>query len=188
MNALAATLLILPFYLPFLGGTLLARERAQPGRTTGRTPATLALAALVALPSLLQLAAPALLTALQRDRDLILRDGQLWRLVTALVVQDGGPIGLLFNLTALALLGTVAERLLGGRSSSSAPASSASSSASPGNRTGRATRSATSVSRWASPSSASGARAAHRPACSAARGSWPGSSSWRSATSTAARA
>jgi len=76
---------------------------------------TLALAARVAIPSLLQLAIPALLPALQRDRDLILHDGQVWRLVTALIVQDGGLIGLIFDPIPLVLLGTVAECLWGGR-------------------------------------------------------------------------
>ncbi len=115
INDFTAICYNLACYLPFLGGTLLARERTQPGQATGRAPVTLALAALVAIPSLLQLAIPALLPAPQRDRDLILHDGQVWRLVAALIVQDGGLIGLIFNPIPLVLLGTVAECLWGGR-------------------------------------------------------------------------
>ena len=117
MNDLAAIFLNLAFYLPLVCGILLARGQVQAGQGQGggRAPVTLALAALVALPSLLQLANPSLLAALERDRDLILRHGHVWRLVTALVVQDGGLAGLIFNLIPLELLGTVAERLWGGR-------------------------------------------------------------------------
>ncbi len=111
MDNLAPILLTAALYLPFGGGILLAREWARPGQTAGRAPVTLALAALVAIPSLLQLVFPAPLTALQRDRDLILHNGQVWRLVTALVVQDGGLIGLIFNLPPLVLLGALAEQL-----------------------------------------------------------------------------
>jgi rhomboid protease GluP len=61
--------------------------------------------------SLLQLTAfPALLGTLERDRP-ALAHGQLWRLVTSLVVQDGGWPGTVFNLAALAVVGTVAESL-----------------------------------------------------------------------------
>jgi membrane associated rhomboid family serine protease len=42
-------------------------------------------------------------------------DGQLWRLVTSLVVQDGGWAGTVFNLAELALVGVAAERLWGPR-------------------------------------------------------------------------
>jgi hypothetical protein len=74
--------------------------------------ATIALLAGVAIPSVVGLASPGVRDALERDADRI-EDGELWRLVTALVQQDGGVAGTVFNLVALLVLGSVAERLLG---------------------------------------------------------------------------
>ena len=53
-----------------------------------------------------------LLVALERQPG-ELGNGQLWRLVTSLVVQDGGWAGAVFNLVELALVGVVAERVWG---------------------------------------------------------------------------
>jgi membrane associated rhomboid family serine protease len=53
---------------------------------------------------------PALLGDLRRDRT-ALAHGQLWRLATSLVVQDGGWPGAAFNLVSLAVVGSVAESL-----------------------------------------------------------------------------
>jgi len=50
--------------------------------------------------------------ALRRD-PAALSAGEWWRVVTPLVVQDGGLTGTVFNLASLAIVGTVAERLLG---------------------------------------------------------------------------
>ncbi|SCG61970.1 rhomboid family intramembrane serine protease [Micromonospora humi] len=75
--------------------------------------ATVAALVVVGVPTLLQLTvAPALLGQLGRDRAAI-GDGQVWRLVTSLVVQDGGVAGSVFNLAALAVVGVVAERVWG---------------------------------------------------------------------------
>lgn len=52
--------------------------------------------------------APWLLADLERNRDLLAR-GQVWRLVTSLVVQDGGAVGAVFNLVFLAVVGFAAE-------------------------------------------------------------------------------
>lgn len=94
-------------------GFALVDGEPQRGRRFPR--ATLVTGVLVAVPSLLQLTVAAgLLEVLQRDRTAI-EGGQLWRLVTALLVQDGGWPGAVFNLMSLALLGTVAERLWGSR-------------------------------------------------------------------------
>lgn len=69
----------------------------------------------MAVPSLLQLTvAPRLLGALRRDRTAI-EAGQWWRLVTSLVVQDGGWSGAVFNLMALLVIGLAAERIWGTR-------------------------------------------------------------------------
>ncbi|MFI7419064.1 rhomboid family intramembrane serine protease [Nonomuraea sp. NPDC049684] len=65
-----------------------------------------------AVPSLLQFAVPGLEAAWMRDPAAI-SGGEWWRLGTALVVQDGGVFGTLFNLAFLAVLGYLAERALG---------------------------------------------------------------------------
>jgi membrane associated rhomboid family serine protease len=64
---------------------------------------------------MLQFFVPGLLPLLQRDYARFV-SGEWWRLVTSLVVQDGGVGGTISNLVALALLGSVGERLWGGRS------------------------------------------------------------------------
>jgi rhomboid protease GluP len=75
--------------------------------------ATLVALVVVGVPSLVQLtAAPGLLHALERRPD-ELADGKLWRLVTSLVVQDGGWPGAVFNLVGLLVVGVVAERVWG---------------------------------------------------------------------------
>lgn len=75
--------------------------------------ATLAALVTVGVPTLLQFTVvPSLLHDLERDRAAI-GDGQLWRLATALVVQDGGLAGTVFNLAALAIVGAVAEQVWG---------------------------------------------------------------------------
>lgn len=64
---------------------------------------TAALWVLVAAPSLLQLAYPSLLQWLMRDWTSI-RAGEVWRLLTSAVVQDGGVAGTVFNLFALGVV------------------------------------------------------------------------------------
>ncbi|WP_176308675.1 rhomboid family intramembrane serine protease [Micromonospora sp. NBS 11-29] len=100
---------------------LVAAVRAGLGVVAGRRPyprwrvprATVAALVVVGVPTLLQLSmCPTLLGLLERDRA-ALGDGQAWRLVTALVVQDGGVPGAVFNLAALAVVGLVAERVWG---------------------------------------------------------------------------
>ncbi|WP_346101712.1 rhomboid family intramembrane serine protease [Nonomuraea maheshkhaliensis] len=73
---------------------------------------TVAVFVVTAVPSLLQFVIPGLEPALMRDPAAI-AGGEWWRLGTALVVQDGGVLGTLFNLGFLAVLGYVAERALG---------------------------------------------------------------------------
>lgn len=68
---------------------------------------------IVAVPSIAQIWFPGLLAALRRDPGLI-RRGQVWRLVTSAVVQDGGVYGTLFNLIVLAAVAMVAVRVWGG--------------------------------------------------------------------------
>jgi hypothetical protein len=79
-------------------------------------PVTLAVFAVTAALSTAQVVWPAVLDALARTP--AARDGEPWRLVTALIVQDGGLAGTLSNLAFLLVLGALAERVLrraGGR-------------------------------------------------------------------------
>lgn len=62
----------------------------------------LAIWCVVAIPSLLQLAVPGMLESGRRESAAILA-GQWWRLVTSMVLQDGGWYGTAFNLVTLAL-------------------------------------------------------------------------------------
>ncbi|WP_338750672.1 hypothetical protein [Janibacter alittae] len=61
----------------------------------------LALWCVVAIPSLLQFVLPGMLESGQRESAAILA-GQWWRLVTSMVLQDGGWYGTAFNLATLA--------------------------------------------------------------------------------------
>lgn len=82
------------------GGLQHEREGGTPLRPS--VPAVLLWLA-VAVPSAVQLAvAPTLLDLGQRESDAIL-DGQLWRLVTSLVLQDGRWYGTVSNLAILAI-------------------------------------------------------------------------------------
>ena len=89
-----------------------------PGAPVGRSSAGTPWATLLALlavggTSLVQLAeAPDLLGALQRVPE-ELENGQLWRLLTSLLVQDGGWSGAAVNLVAPAALGVTADRFWG---------------------------------------------------------------------------
>jgi hypothetical protein len=66
-----------------------------------------------AIPTTPQFFFPAVLDVFERDYSRIAA-GDWWRLVTALLVQDGGVGGSLFNLISLALLGRLAEQRRGG--------------------------------------------------------------------------
>jgi len=91
---------------------LLATRGPRGGRR--RVPvATIVALVVVGVPTLLQFTAvPSLLDALERDRERIF-DGELWRLVTPIVVQDSGATGTITNLLSLALIGVVAEWIWG---------------------------------------------------------------------------
>ncbi|MHA7984339.1 hypothetical protein ACX9R5_00915 [Rathayibacter sp. CAU 1779] len=57
----------------------------------------------IGVPSLLQPVIPAIPDALARDPHAILADGQWWRILTALVAQDGGEVAAIFNLLVVAV-------------------------------------------------------------------------------------
>jgi membrane associated rhomboid family serine protease len=73
---------------------------------------TFSVAGVTAVSGLIGLAVPSWEENLRRDPTLI-ADGQWYRLVTSLVVQDGGAFGLVFNVGTLLVLGILAERRLG---------------------------------------------------------------------------
>jgi membrane associated rhomboid family serine protease len=95
----------------FAGHAFTSAHTEHPARAW--PAATILLLVLVGLPSLLQLRYPGVFTSLRGDPTLIFTQGQLWRVITALVVQDGGIAGTVFNLLTLALVGVVAERVWG---------------------------------------------------------------------------
>ena len=71
-------------------------------------PAALALLAVVAVPSLIELGWHGIYTALYRAPDQIKDHHEYWRLVTGSIVQDGGLEGTIFNLVVLFVVGTLA--------------------------------------------------------------------------------
>lgn len=70
------------------------------------------LTALIGIPSLLQIALPQITDALSRRPSLEL-DGQWWRVLTALMTQDGGVAGAIFNLVVVAVVTVLGERVWG---------------------------------------------------------------------------
>ena len=90
------------------------RPLAAPARAKWPWATTIALI-IVGIPTLAQFTvAPMLLENLERNWTLIAR-GQVWRLLTSLVVQDGGLVGAIFNLVALAAIGVAAEQVWGAK-------------------------------------------------------------------------
>jgi rhomboid protease GluP len=100
---LSTALLIGLLVVSALAGRLLA------GRSGLRPPwLTLLIAALVAAGLAAEYAWPALLPLLRRDAAAVAH-GEVWRLFTALWLQEEGLAGGLFNLAALLVVGVVAE-------------------------------------------------------------------------------
>jgi membrane associated rhomboid family serine protease len=106
-------LVTVAFYAAF--AAIMLAQRARAGRRERPLPvAPLAVFVVTAVVSLLQFPFPAILDALKRDPER-LAAGEWWRLLTPLVVQDGGWAGTVSNLVALALVGTAAAAQLGVR-------------------------------------------------------------------------
>jgi hypothetical protein len=77
-------------------------------------PAALALVAVVAVPSLIELGWHGIYTALYRAPDQIKDQHEYWRLLTGSIVQDGGLEGTIFNLLVLFVIATLAVYAWGG--------------------------------------------------------------------------
>ncbi len=76
-------------------------------------PAALALVAVVAVPSLIELGWHGIYTALSRQPEQIKVHHEYWRLVTGSIVQDGGAEGTIFNLLVLFVIATLAVYVWG---------------------------------------------------------------------------
>ena len=82
-------------------------------RTGGRfrlPTATIVVAAVTLVTSVVANLDPPVLDLFGRDRSLLLQ-GEWWRLITPLFVQDGGWPGTLFNISSLLVVGLCAETL-----------------------------------------------------------------------------
>ncbi|MFI8462054.1 rhomboid family intramembrane serine protease [Kitasatospora sp. NPDC085464] len=77
-----------------------------------RPRVTLGLFAVMAVMAVVQYLVPSVIGDLMRRPD-ALSDGQWWRAVTALLVQSSGVGQIVFNLSALLVIGAVAEAVLG---------------------------------------------------------------------------
>jgi len=96
-----------------VAGVLGGRLQISAAGSSHRFPkATFTIAAIVAAMFAAQYAIPSLLPLLAREPSMW-HSIQLWRAFSALFVQDSGPVGALFNLATLLILGSVAERRLG---------------------------------------------------------------------------
>lgn len=114
MKFLQPSLYILGLYGAYVAGSAFLRSHASKPKKPAVPFITFLLLLLVGIPSSLQIFFTAMLSALQRDYSRFIA-GEWWRLVTPLVVQDGGISGALFNLVSLFLVGSIAEQLWGKR-------------------------------------------------------------------------
>ncbi|MFC9355467.1 rhomboid family intramembrane serine protease [Rhodococcus sp. NPDC057014] len=96
-----------------IGSVRIGEGRIGEGGFTRPPRTAVVLWLLIAVPSLLQIAVPAVLDALERDPTQI-RDHQWWRIVTSVAVQDGGVAGTVVNLLVLAWVAPLAVRVWGG--------------------------------------------------------------------------
>jgi membrane associated rhomboid family serine protease len=116
-DVLRPVLLMIGLLGAWLAGSLRLRLSSTSPSIGARTfvpHGTILLVALVAIPTTLQFVIPWLLPLFERDRAMFFA-GQWWRIVTTLVVQDGGISGAIFNVITLAVVASVAEAMAGGR-------------------------------------------------------------------------
>jgi len=94
---IALQLLVLASFAGVTARPLWARAWRNPWPALGAV-------VVIGLPSLAQFAWPGLGAALMRDPEATCREGQWWRVLTALLAQDGGPAAAIFNLVVVALV------------------------------------------------------------------------------------
>jgi membrane associated rhomboid family serine protease len=115
---LTAWLLSITLFSAYLAGSqylaVNASVRPREHLIPPRFGVTLTLFLTLAATATLQWIFPVMLLAFERDASRIAA-GEWWRLMTALFAQNGGVAGTVFNLVSLLLVGTVAERIWGGR-------------------------------------------------------------------------
>jgi len=111
---MSGLLLAVTLAAAFYAGLFLLRRRGDVHPTVQALWPFGVVFGVTALFGIAQLIFPSVLTALERDGDK-LRDGEVWRIVTPLFVQDGGGAGLIFNLAAMALLSVPFVLLFGNR-------------------------------------------------------------------------
>jgi membrane associated rhomboid family serine protease len=115
---LLSSLYALGIYGAFMAGSIHLRTpslqtTSQHKPTSIRSlKGTILLLFLVGIPSVLQFFYPIMLDLWQRDFIRFVQ-GEWWRLVTPLFVQDGGLAGTAFNLIGLLLVGILAEQFWG---------------------------------------------------------------------------
>ena len=118
MNGFLSILYVVGLYFAFAAGSMSLRNQESFSQSTTRKSnfprTTLLLLLAIGIPSILQFFFPALLFTFQRDYGRFL-DGDWWRLISPLFIQDGGIIGTIFNLISLAIVGGVAERMWTGK-------------------------------------------------------------------------
>jgi len=118
VNYLLSGLYALGLYGAFMAGSIPLRTPSPKSTWQDRTTlirfprATILLLFVVGIPSVLQIFLPAILVLFQRDF-IRFAHGEWWRLVTPLLVQDGGLAGTTFNLVSLLLIGVLAEQFWG---------------------------------------------------------------------------
>ncbi len=113
-STMSSVLLAMTLAAAFYAGLFLLRGRGEIRLTVQALWPVGVVFGVTALLGIAQLIFPSVLTALERN-GVGLRDGEVWRLVTPLFVQDGGGAGLVFNLAALALLSVPFVLLFGNR-------------------------------------------------------------------------
>jgi membrane associated rhomboid family serine protease len=108
---LSTWLLVIDLATAYLVGSKYLRSTLP---RSSRHFTTVAVVLFLVFTAMLQWIFPSVLSAGRRDAGRIAA-GEWWRLGTALLFQDGGVAGTIFNLVSLLLVGGVAERIWGGR-------------------------------------------------------------------------
>lgn len=118
MKLFLGVLYVISLYSAYLAGSLYLRIRSKNADNSSKPAerpvpyATLLLAVAIVIPTTLQFFVPTMLQMFERDYTKFLQ-GEWWRLITSLFVQDRGLSGSIFNLVSILLMGMVAEELWG---------------------------------------------------------------------------